>query len=64
MTCAAGRKAPALPDASEAELHSKGFTNGKDDRPRVAELYRSAFAQRFESAERLVYQNLGWGSEE
>ncbi|CAK0882498.1 unnamed protein product [Prorocentrum cordatum] len=63
-TCAAGRKAPALPDAFEAELHSKGFTNGKDDRPRVAELYRSAFAQRFESAERLVYASLGWGDEE
>ncbi|CAK0896710.1 unnamed protein product [Prorocentrum cordatum] len=38
-TGSAGRKAPALPDAFEAELHSKGFTNGKDDRPRVAELY-------------------------
>ncbi|CAK0897225.1 unnamed protein product, partial [Prorocentrum cordatum] len=63
-TCAAGRKAPALPGAFEAELHGKGFTNGKDDRPRVAELYRSAFAQRFESAERLVYESLGWGDEE
>ncbi|CAK0840404.1 unnamed protein product [Prorocentrum cordatum] len=62
--CSAGRKAPALPDAFEAELHSKGFTNGKDDRPRVAELYRSAFAQRFESAELLVYTSLDWGDEE
>ncbi|CAK0833706.1 unnamed protein product [Prorocentrum cordatum] len=63
-TCAAGRKAPALPDAFEAELHSKSFTNGKDDRPRVAELYRWAFAQRFESAEQLVYAGLEWGDEE
>ncbi|CAK0906553.1 unnamed protein product, partial [Prorocentrum cordatum] len=63
-TCAAGRKAPALPDAVEAELHSKGFTNGKNDRPRVAELYRSAFAQRFESAELLRYARLGWGDEQ
>ncbi|CAK0872197.1 unnamed protein product [Prorocentrum cordatum] len=63
-TGSAGRKAPALPDAFEAELHSKSFTNGKDDRPRVAELYRSAFTQRFESAELLLYQGLGWGDEE
>ncbi|CAK0841104.1 unnamed protein product [Prorocentrum cordatum] len=63
-TGSAGRKAPALPDAFEAELHSKGFTNGKDDRPRVAELYRSAFAQRFESVESLFYEVLGWGDEE
>ncbi|CAK0835981.1 unnamed protein product [Prorocentrum cordatum] len=64
QTGSAGRKAPALPDAFEAELHSKVFTNGKDDRPRVAELYRSAFAQRFESAEWLYYMDLGWGDEE
>ncbi|CAK0866676.1 unnamed protein product [Prorocentrum cordatum] len=64
LTGAAGRKAPALPDAFELELQSKGFTNGKDDRPRVAKLYRSAFAQRFESAERLVYTGLDWGDEE
>ncbi|CAK0835979.1 unnamed protein product, partial [Prorocentrum cordatum] len=63
-TGSAGRKAPALPDAFEAELRSKDFTNGKDDRPRVAELYRSAFAQRFESAESLLYKDLGWGDEE
>ncbi|CAK0823045.1 unnamed protein product [Prorocentrum cordatum] len=63
-TCAAGRKAPLLPDAFEAMLWSKGFTNGKDDRPRVAELYREAFAQRFESAESLGYSRLCWGDEE
>ncbi|CAK0829396.1 unnamed protein product [Prorocentrum cordatum] len=49
--CATGRRAPLLPDAFDVQLQSKGFTNGKDDRPRVAELYRSAFAQRFEAAE-------------
>ncbi|CAK0807226.1 unnamed protein product, partial [Prorocentrum cordatum] len=63
-TCAAGRRAPFLPDAFDVELQSKGFTNGKDDRPRVAELYRSAFAQRFEAAEDLLYIGLQWGDEE
>ncbi|CAK0819090.1 unnamed protein product [Prorocentrum cordatum] len=53
-TCTAGRRAPLLPDAFDVQLQSKGFTNGKDDRPRVAKLYRSAFAQRFEAAEDLV----------
>ncbi|CAK0870354.1 unnamed protein product [Prorocentrum cordatum] len=62
-TCAAGRRAPLLPDAFDVQLQSKGFTNGKDDRPRVAELYRSAFAQRFEAAEELVYDRLEWGDE-
>ncbi|CAK0853149.1 unnamed protein product, partial [Prorocentrum cordatum] len=62
--CAAGRRAPLLPDAFDVELQSKGFTNGKDDRPRVAELYRSAFAQRFEAAEHLRYDGLQWGDEE
>ncbi|CAK0863806.1 unnamed protein product [Prorocentrum cordatum] len=63
-TCRAGRRAPLLPDAFDEELQSKGFTNGKDDRPRVAELYRSAFAQRFEAAEELLYGGLQWGDEE
>ncbi|CAK0822494.1 unnamed protein product [Prorocentrum cordatum] len=64
QTCRAGRRAPLLPDAFDVELQSKGFTNGKDDRPRVAELYRSAFAQRFEAAEELHYDGLQWGDEE
>ncbi|CAK0821111.1 unnamed protein product [Prorocentrum cordatum] len=64
QTCRAGRRAPLLPDAFDVELQSKGFTNGKDDRPRVAELYRSAFAQRFEAAEELLYAGLQWGDEE
>ncbi|CAK0795010.1 unnamed protein product, partial [Prorocentrum cordatum] len=63
-TCAAGRRVPLLPDAFDVELESKGFTNGKDDRPRVAELYRSAFAQRFEAAKELHYNVLQWGDEE
>ncbi|CAK0795655.1 unnamed protein product [Prorocentrum cordatum] len=62
--CAAGRRAPVLPDAFDAQLQRKGFTNGKDDRPRVAKLYRSAFAQRLEAAEELVYASLHWGDEE
>ncbi|CAK0867739.1 unnamed protein product [Prorocentrum cordatum] len=62
-TCTAGRRAPLLPDAFDVQLQSKGFTNGKDDRPRVAELYRSAFAQRFEAAKVLRYGALEWGDE-
>ena len=62
--CAAGRKAPVLPSALERDLEDKGFTNGKDDRPRVAKLYKSSFAQRFESVEVLRYQSLGWGNEQ
>ncbi|CAK0840098.1 unnamed protein product [Prorocentrum cordatum] len=63
-TCAAGRRAPVLPNAFNMQLQSKGFTNGKDDWPRVAELYRLAFAQRFEATEKLNYEGLQWGDEE
>ena len=64
VTCAAKRKPPALPDAFDVELQGKGFTNGKDDRPRVAVLYRDALKQRFESAEQLIYSDLDWGDDE
>ncbi|CAK0846113.1 unnamed protein product [Prorocentrum cordatum] len=64
ITCTAGRRAPLLPDAFDVQLQSKGFTNGKDDLPRVAELYRSAFAQRLEAGEALRYDGLQWGDEE
>ncbi|CAK0828496.1 unnamed protein product [Prorocentrum cordatum] len=61
---AARRPAPVLPDALDAELQSKSFTNGREDRPRVAELYRSAFVQRLLATEALTYVGLGWGDDE
>ena len=63
-TCATKRKPPVLPDAFDVELEDKSFTNGKDDFPAVAKLYRDAFKQRFASVEMLVYANLDWGDKE
>ncbi|CAK0804357.1 unnamed protein product [Prorocentrum cordatum] len=61
--CSAERKPPVFPDAFEVELQRKAFTNGKDDRPRVAELYRDAFAQRLKYSQRLSFRNLQWDAE-
>jgi len=61
--CSAERKPPVFPDAFEVELQRKAFTNGKDDRPRVAELYRDAFAKRLQYSQRLLFRNLQWDDE-
>ena len=39
----------------------KRFTNGKDDKPLVARLYKAAFDEMFGKATDLFYSNLGWG---
>jgi len=63
---AQGRKAPVLPSEFVQQLKSKSFTNGKTDYPRVAELYKKGFKQRFGAATLLDYSALGfgWGDEE
>eukprot|EP00966_Prymnesium_polylepis_P120384 2781737-Prymnesium_polylepis.1 len=38
-----GRKPPMLPINFVEALKAKSFTNGKEDRPMVGELYRTAF---------------------
>ncbi|EOD17292.1 hypothetical protein EMIHUDRAFT_118597 [Emiliania huxleyi CCMP1516] len=59
-----GRRPPLLPSAFAAELESKSFTNGKDDKPLVKRLYEAAFKEQFGKATKLVYYNLGWGDAE
>ena len=43
----------------EAVLAEKKFTNGKDDRPLTAQLYRDAFNSQMSQASVLRYNNLG-----
>uniref|UniRef100_A0A7S3AFH8 Uncharacterized protein n=1 Tax=Haptolina ericina TaxID=156174 RepID=A0A7S3AFH8_9EUKA len=58
--CAQGvRLLPQLPVALEAVLAEKKFTNGKDDRPLTAQLYRDAFNSQMSQASVLRYNNLG-----
>lgn len=59
-----GRKAPVLPHFLDDELERKHFTNGKDDRPVVAALYREGFGTRFGETTALSYFGLGWRDEE
>ncbi|EOD26951.1 hypothetical protein EMIHUDRAFT_114844 [Emiliania huxleyi CCMP1516] len=59
-----GRRPPLLPSAFAAELESKSFTNGKDDKPLVKQLYEAAFEEQFGKATKLSYANLGWGDAE
>ena len=63
-TCASGRKPPVLPDAFAAQLETKAFTNGKEDRPVVVSLYREGFVRRFASATRLYWRTVAWGRAE
>ena len=59
-----GRRPPLLPSAFAAELESKSFTNGKDDKPLVKRLYEAAFEEQFGKATVLNYDSLGWGDAE
>ena len=59
-----GRRPPLLPSAFAAELETKSFTNGKDDKPLVERLYEAAFKEQFGKATVLNYRNLGWGDAE
>ncbi|EOD40575.1 hypothetical protein EMIHUDRAFT_222693 [Emiliania huxleyi CCMP1516] len=49
-----GRRPPLLPSAFAAELESKSFTNGKDDKP----------LEQFGKVTVLIYGDLGWGDAE
>ena len=59
-----GRRPPLLPSAFAAELETKSFTNGKDDKPLVKRLYEAAFEEQFGKATELNYRHLGWGDAE
>jgi len=59
-----GRRPPLLPSAFAAALETKSFTNGKDDKPLVKQLYEDAFKEQFGKATVLWYQGLGWGDAE
>jgi len=59
-----GRRPPLLPSAFAAELETKSFTNGKDDKPLVKRLYEAAFQEQFGKATELRYVGLGWGDAE
>ena len=65
-SCALGgsRPPPLLPEQFAERLEEKRFTNGKDDKPLVAGLYKQAFEEEFGKAERLNYNSLGWGDAE
>eukprot|EP00315_Gephyrocapsa_oceanica_P014035 CAMPEP_0185346154 /NCGR_PEP_ID=MMETSP1364-20130426/260_1 /TAXON_ID=38817 /ORGANISM="Gephyrocapsa oceanica, Strain RCC1303" /LENGTH=87 /DNA_ID=CAMNT_0027945411 /DNA_START=33 /DNA_END=292 /DNA_ORIENTATION=+ len=63
-TQAGGRRPPLLPSAFAAELETKSFTNGKDDKPLVKRLYEAAFEEQFGKATELNYESLGWGDAE
>ncbi|EOD36225.1 hypothetical protein EMIHUDRAFT_122557 [Emiliania huxleyi CCMP1516] len=58
------RPPPLLPERFAERLEEKRFTNGKDDKPLVAGLYKQAFEEEFGKAEGLRYRNLGWGDAE
>ena len=53
-----------MPSAFAAELETKSFTNGKDDKPLVKRLYEAAFEEQFGKATELEYNYLGWGDAE
>jgi Ran GTPase-activating protein (RanGAP) involved in mRNA processing and transport len=53
-----------LPSRLNEDLEHKQFTNGKDDRPAVAVLYRKGFEERFVAVEWLSYYHLSWGDAE
>jgi hypothetical protein len=62
-----GRRTEAADDAERfrgQELKAKSFTNGKEDRPMVGELYRGAFEKEMGEITDLNYNRLGWGDEE
>lgn len=54
------RQGPLHPDAFNNALVSRTFTNQKDDRTLVQQLYRSFFERRFGNAEELDYRFMCW----
>ncbi|EOD27522.1 hypothetical protein EMIHUDRAFT_235752 [Emiliania huxleyi CCMP1516] len=58
------RRPPLLPSAFAAELETKSFTNGKDDKPLVKRLYAVIFDKQFGKQTQLDYGFHGWGDAE
>jgi len=63
-TTAGGRRPPLVPEKFALQLETKGFTNGKEDRPLVNRIYRLGFEQQFRSAVTLNYSLLRWSDDE
>ena len=58
------RRPPMTPADFLDELEAKSFTNGKEDRPKVGELYRKGFEMEMGQAKELNYSSLGWADME
>ena len=56
-----GHCPPLLPTQFAAELETKTFTNGKDDKPLVKRMYEATFEEQFGKATQLSYLQTGWG---
>ena len=59
-----GRLPPLTPDHFAAEIESKTFTNGLEDRPLVVRLYKASFDAAFTRARELHYSELQWSDAE
>ena len=71
--CSKTRLPPLLPLEFEKELEKKkpngkdyvkNFTNGKDDRPRVIQLYTESYLKQFQRVDNLMYSDVDWGDAE
>jgi len=62
--CRAGRSPPLAPPAFDAILETKSFTSKNADLDKVKALYAGAFEQRIGQAEKLLFNELGWGDAE
>ena len=58
------RRAPITPEQMRTVLEQKSFTNAKDDRPLVAQLYQEQFERRFGQVDQLRYESLGWDDDQ
>lgn len=61
--CHGARKPPLMPDEFSKILDKLSFTNGKDDRPRVAKIQEKAFDIAFGGVKQLKYNHLKWDAE-
>ena len=55
---------PVVPDVMEERLRNAEFTNGKEDRQLVIQLYQSHFQEHFGLLEKASYSNRGWREED
>ena len=58
------RPPPLHPEAFAAKLARKVFTNGKSDLEMVAGIYARTLDGAFGGAEKLMFEDCGWGDEE